>query len=114
MNSLSRFTFYVSRFTPTHHAMAKKKKLESKAPVPMTRGQLSRAQREQQRIRNLYTAGIVLGTVVMLVLAFAVVSTFIIKPNAEVASVNGVKINRATYDKLRRWNLYQEVQPQAL
>jgi parvulin-like peptidyl-prolyl isomerase len=94
--------------------MAKKKKLESKAPVPLTRGQLSRAQREQQRIRNLYTLGFVLGAFVVLVLAFAVVSTFIIKPNSEVASVNGVKINRATYDKLRRWNLFQQVQQQAI
>ena len=36
--------------------MAKKKKLQSTAPV-VTRGQLSRAAKEQQRIRNLYTAG---------------------------------------------------------
>src|SRR6266566_2306065 len=103
----------------THQTMAKKKKLESKAPVPMTRGQLSRAQREQQRIRNLYTAGIALGAVVVLVLAYAVVSTFIIKPNSEVASVatkdhSAVNMNRATYDKLRRWNLYQQVQQQAI
>jgi parvulin-like peptidyl-prolyl isomerase len=94
--------------------MAKKKKLESKAPVPLTRGQLSRAQREQQRIRNLYTLGIALGAFVLLVLAFAVISTFIIKPNSEVASVNGTKINRATYSKLRKWNLFQQVQQQAI
>jgi len=94
--------------------MAKKKKLESKAPVPLTRGQLSRAQREQQRIRNLYTLGIVLGAFVVLLLAVAVVSTFIIKPNTAVASVNGTNINRATYDKLRKWNLYQQIQQQAI
>ena len=83
--------------------MAKKKKLESKAPVPLTRGQLSRAQREQQRIRNLYTIGIGLGVMVVLLLGFAVISTFIIQPNAEVASVNGAKINRAAYNKLARF-----------
>jgi parvulin-like peptidyl-prolyl isomerase len=94
--------------------MAKKKKLESKAPVPLTRGQLSRAQREQQRIRTLYTAGIVLGVLVVLLLGFAAVSTFIIKPNTAVASVNGVNINRTTYDKLRRWNIYQQLQQAAL
>src|SRR4051812_3867561 len=94
--------------------MAKKKKLESKAPVPLTRGQLSRAQREQQRIRNLYTVGFIIGGVILLVLAFAVVSTFIIRPNTAVASVNGVNINRATYNKLRSWNLYQQVQQQAI
>jgi parvulin-like peptidyl-prolyl isomerase len=94
--------------------MAKKKKLESKAPVPMTRGQLSRAQREQQRVRNLYTVGIVLGVLVVLLLGFAAISTFIIKPNSEVASVNGTKINRTTYNKLRSWNIYQQLQQAAI
>src|SRR4051794_7199968 len=110
------FSIYVLRFRfyAYAYAMAKKKKLESKAPVPLTRGQLSRAQREQQRIRNLYTIGIVLGAFVLLVLAVAVISTFIIKPNTAVASVNGVNINRSTYDKLRKWNLYQQIQQQAI
>ncbi|MEO8288001.1 MAG: peptidylprolyl isomerase [Chloroflexota bacterium] len=93
--------------------MAKKKKLESTAPVPMTRGQLSRAQREQQQVRNLYTAGIALAAVLLLLLAFAVISTFIIRPNQEVASVNGTKISRATYNKLRNWSLYQQIQQEA-
>jgi hypothetical protein len=90
--------------------MAKKKKLESKAPVPMTRGQLSRAQKERQRIRNLYTAAIAIGTMVVLIIGLAVVSTYIIKPNAKVASVNGVTINRATYTKMRRYNIFQSIQ----
>jgi len=94
--------------------MAKKKKLESKAPVPLTRGQLSRAQREQQRIRNLYTIGIGLGVLVVLLLGFAVISTFIIQPNAEVANVNGTKINRTAYNKLRSWNIYQQIQQAAI
>lgn len=90
--------------------MAKKKKLESKAPVPMTRGQLSRAQQERQRVRNLYTAAIALGTILALILGMAVVNTFIIRPNAKVASVNGTTINRATYNKMRRYNIFQTIQ----
>ncbi len=94
--------------------MAKKKKLQSTAPVPLTRGQLSRAQKEQQQIRNLYTAGAVLGILIVLLLAFAAISTFIIKPNQTVGTVNGVNINRATYDKLRSWNLYQQIEQTAI
>jgi|GEM_PF-460626 len=94
--------------------MAKKKKLESKAPVPMTRGQLSRAQQERQRIRNLYTAAIAIVTMVVLIIGLAVVSTYIIRPNQEVASVNGVTINRATYNKMRRYNIFQSIQSNLL
>ena len=89
--------------------MPKKKKLQSTAPV-MTRGQLSRAAREAQRIRNLYTAGIALGVVIVLVLSFAVVFTYILRPNAEVARVNDKVINREAYNKLRRWGIYQQIQ----
>ena len=46
--------------------MANKKKAQSSAPVPLTRGQLSRAERERQRIRNLYTAAIALGMMLLL------------------------------------------------
>ncbi|HST04605.1 MAG TPA: peptidylprolyl isomerase [Chloroflexia bacterium] len=92
--------------------MAKKKKLQSTAPVP-TRGQLSRAAQEQQKIRNLYTAGIAIGALVVLVLGFAAAFTYVIQPNQEVAKVNDTSINRATYNKLRRWNLYQQLQQDA-
>jgi hypothetical protein len=88
--------------------MAKKKKLQSQAPV-MTRGQLSRAAREKRRIRNLYTAAIAVGTVVVLVLGYALINTYVIRPNAEVAKVGDVTITRDTYNKLRRYNLYSAV-----
>src|SRR3982750_1615418 len=87
--------------------MAKKKKLQPTAP-PMTRGQLSRAARERQQVRNLYTA--VFGVIVLslLVVGFSVFSAFVLKPNEEVAKVNGETITRSTYAKLRRWSLYQQ------
>jgi parvulin-like peptidyl-prolyl isomerase len=93
--------------------MAKKKKLESKAPVPLTRGQLSRAEREKRQIRNLYTAGVAIGTLMLLLVGFAIISTYIIRPNAQVASVGGQAINRATYNKMRRWNIFQNIQTAA-
>ncbi|HET6262127.1 MAG TPA: hypothetical protein VFG99_07790, partial [Chloroflexia bacterium] len=93
--------------------MAKKKKLESKAPVPLTRGQLSRAQREQRQIRNLYTAGIAIATLVALVIGYAAISTYVLRPNAQVAKVGDTTINRATYNKMRRWNIYQNIQTAA-
>jgi hypothetical protein len=93
--------------------MAKKKKLESKAPVPLTRGQLSRAQREQRQIRNLYTAGIAIATLVALVIGYAAISTYVLRPNAQVAKVGETTINRATYNKMRRWNVYQNIQTAA-
>lgn len=97
--------------------MAKKKKLQSQAPVPLTRGQLSRAQQEQRRIRNLYAAAIAVGTLVVLVVALAVVSTFILRPNQTVGTVRLIEhtnINRATYDKARRYSLWQTMQQNAL
>jgi parvulin-like peptidyl-prolyl isomerase len=97
--------------------MAKKKKLQSQAPVPLTRGQLSRAQQEQRKIRNLYATAVVVGTLVVLVVALAVVSTFILRPNQSVGRVNLIEdhtINRATYDKARRYSLWQTMQQNAL
>jgi parvulin-like peptidyl-prolyl isomerase len=94
--------------------MANKKKVQSSAPVPLTRGQLSRAERERQRVRNLYTAAIALGTMLVLILGFAVVFTFLIRPNQEVANVNGKSINRATYNALRRYQLFQQIQQVAV
>jgi hypothetical protein len=81
----------------------------------MTRGQLSRAERERQQIRNLYTVGFAVITLVVLILGFAVISTLVLQPNQTVASVqyqgqNKVDVNRATYNKLRRWNIWQEAQ----
>src|SRR5438309_2202803 len=93
--------------------MAKKKKLQPTAPV-LTRGQLSRAERERRQIRNLYTSVISIVSVALLVLLFAALSTFVLKPNEAVASVNGVNITRATYQKLRRWNVYQSLMQQQL
>ena len=90
-----------------------KKKLQPTAPV-MTRGQLSRAERERRQIRNVYTAVIGVISLVVLIILFAVVQTFILRPNETVASVNNVNITRATYQKLRRYNVFNTQAQQAL
>jgi hypothetical protein len=90
--------------------MAKKKKLASQAPVPLTRGQLSRRAREKQRIRNLYTAAMAVGTIVVLLIGWSIINTFVLRPNAEVAKVGDVTINREAYNKFRRYSLYQQIQ----
>ncbi len=94
--------------------MPKKKKLQSKAPVPLTRGQLSRAERERKQIRNLYAIAAGLATLIVLLFGLSIFTTYVLRPNAEVASVNGKTITRATYNKLRRWSLYQQIQNQGL
>lgn len=102
---------------PAVTAMPKKKKTQYTAPV-MTRGQLSRAQRERQQLRNLYTAIFSVVTLVVLIIAFAAFTQLVLRPNQQVASVGlagtTTNINRATYNKVRRWNLWQEAQSNAL
>ncbi len=80
----------------------------------MTRGQLSRAERERRRIRNLYAAAAGLATFVVLLFGLSAFTTFVLRPNAEVARVNDKVITRATYNKLRRWSVYQQIQNQGL
>ncbi len=78
--------------------------------MPLTRGQLSRVQQEQKKIRNLYAVAVAIGTLVVLVVGLAVVTTFLIRPNTQVARVNDTSISRATYEKLRRYSVYQTLQ----
>jgi parvulin-like peptidyl-prolyl isomerase len=89
--------------------MAKKKRLQPTAP-PMTRGQLSRAARERQQVRNLYTAVFAVVVLSALIVGYSVFSAFVLKPNEEVARVNGETITRGTYARMRRWDLYQQNQ----
>ncbi len=78
----------------------------------MTRGQMTRAERERRQIRNI-TTGILVGVALgALILLYGVVSTFFIRPNEAVASVNGVNITRGTYLKVRRYNVFQSIQQQ--
>lgn len=90
-------------------AMAKKKKQQQYAAPVMTRGQLSRAARERQQEMLLFRiiGGIVIFAV--LILAYAAFATFIQKPNEELAKVGDKSITRSTYEKLRRYTLYNQM-----
>ena len=75
----------------------------------MTRGQLSRHQREQQQIRRLYFIMGGVGALVALILAVALVSTYVIQPNTEVGKVGNETITRAAYNKYRAWQIYNQM-----
>ncbi len=75
----------------------------------MTRGQLSRHQRELQQTRRFYLAMAGVGVLIVLVLLTAVVSQYVIRPNIEVGKVNDQTITRAMYNKYRAWSLYNQL-----
>ena len=97
--------------------MANKKRLQSVTPPPpqrtMTKRQLTRYQREQQAIRRIVVLISAALAICLLVLLIPIYINVIVNPNRTVATVEGQNLNRATYDKQRRWDLYQQVQQDA-
>ena len=88
-------------------------------PHQMTRGQQSRYQREQQRVRRLYYA--MAGVTGLIVLLFAIVGVneLLIKPaqldaksKTIIATVGSTQISRATYNKRRSWDLFNQIRTQ--
>ena len=77
--------------------MARKKEVEaSRAP---TRRQVARSKKEQEQLRIIYMG---LGLVVLLivaVLAFGLLQTYVFEPNSPVATVNGTEIRTGDYQK---------------
>jgi len=76
-------------------------------PSTMNRKQLSRHAKEQ-RLRKILTIGTgVILTLVVLILAWGMYDQYVLKPRRPVATVNGVQIPLAEYQKLvqyRRWD----------
>ncbi len=96
--------------------MAKKKRLQSVTPPAqraMTKRQLTRFQREQQAQRRIVILLSAALAVCLLVLLIPIYINLVVNPNRTVATVEGQNLNRATYDKQRRWDLYQQVQQDA-
>jgi parvulin-like peptidyl-prolyl isomerase len=90
--------------------MANKRRKDAvQAPRQMTRGQLSRHQRELQRTRRFYLAMAGVGVLIVLVLLTAVVSQYVIRPNIEVGKVNDQTITRAMYNKYRAWQIFNQL-----
>src|SRR5690348_18005376 len=87
----------------------KKQQRAVQAPRQMTRGQLSRYQREQQQIRRLYLAMAGVGGVIVIILLAAVANQFWFQPNASVGKVGDQTITRAMYEKFRSWTIYNQL-----
>src|SRR3954469_21944770 len=95
--------------------MPKKRKQRVVIQHQMTRGQLSRHERELQRQRYLYYAMAAAAGVVVLIFAVLGISELIVKPAQQsaslkqvVATVGGQDITRETYNKQRSWELYNQ------
>ena len=74
--------------------MPKQKAQSSRSP---TRKQIAHSRREQEQLRLVYIGlGVVVGLVV-LVLAFGLIQTYVIEPNTPVAIVNGTEITTRDY-----------------
>ncbi|MHB1355283.1 MAG: peptidylprolyl isomerase [Anaerolineae bacterium] len=86
------------------------KQTQALPPKELTRKQLSRrAKDEQTRRLLLYSTGLVIGLVV-LVLAYGLLDQYYLRPRRPVASVNGSTITHMTYDKrlaYREWDYNQ-------
>lgn len=74
----------------------------------MTRGQLSRAARERQQEVLLYRVIGGIAVLALLIIGYAAYASFIQRPNEELANVGGKSISRSTYEKLRRYTLYNQ------
>jgi parvulin-like peptidyl-prolyl isomerase len=95
--------------------MPKKRKQRVIVPHQMTRGQLSRHQRELQRQRYLYYAMAGVGGLIVLVFAIVGLNELVLKPaqlgeslKQVVATVGDQQITRETYNKQRSWELYNQ------
>ncbi len=83
--------------------MPKQKAQSSRSP---TRKQIARSRREQEQLRLVYIGlGVVAGLVV-LVLAFGLIRTYVIEPNAPVAIVNGTEITTRDYQNTVKYNRF--------
>ncbi len=60
-------------------------------------------------MRRLYFAMAGVGALVVLILGVAVVSTYVIRPNASVGQVGNQTITRSEYNKYRSWQIYNQL-----
>src|SRR5262245_53736570 len=95
--------------------MPKKRKQRVIVQHQMTRGQMSRYQREVQRQRYLYYAMAGVGALIVLVFAVVILTQFVVKPaqlneslKQVVAAVGAQQLTRETYNKQRSWELYNQ------
>ncbi len=92
--------------------MAKKEIETTRTP---TRKQIARSRREQEQLRLIYMGLGLVGLLILFVLAFGIIQTYVIEPNRPVAIVNGTEITTAAYQDRVRYerflleNQYQQI-----
>lgn len=95
--------------------MAKQQIQSNRAP---TRKQIAFSRRERQQLRMIYIGLGIVGALILTVLAFGLLQTFVFEPNAPVASVNGVEIitrdyqNRVRYERFVLEDEYAQISQQ--
>ena len=92
--------------------MPKRETRPSRGP---TRKQIARSKREQEQLRLIYIGLGIVAALVVIVLAFGLFQTYVLEPNAPVASVNGVEITTGDYqDRVRYERFILEEQYQQI
>ena len=87
-------------------------------PNKPTRKQAAHSRREQEQLRLIYIGLGVVAVLIIIVLAFGLYQTYVIEPNAPVATVNGINIttrdyqNRVKYERFMLEDQLQQIQLQ--
>ena len=82
--------------------------------TPLTRRQISRAQREA-RIQRMIVVGVgIVGTLIIGLLLFAIINETLIKPRQTVLSVNGQEISAAEFEDRVKFDYYVQTGGQPL
>ncbi len=81
---------------------------DSKGQSRESRKEILRARKQEEQLRVIRIAAVIVGIILLLVLGIAVVNEFILTPNKSVATVNGVGISlrdwqaRVEYERAQR------------
>ncbi len=71
-----------------------------------TRKQIARSKREQRQLRMIYLGLGLVVALILIVLAFGLIQTYVLEPRAPVAIVDGVEISTAQYQDRVRYERY--------
>jgi parvulin-like peptidyl-prolyl isomerase len=83
--------------------MAKKQKIQEQT---LTRRQVARSRKEKEQLRLLYIGLGVVAALILIVLGFGLLQTYVLEPNSPVATVNGVEIKTRDYQQRVQYNRF--------
>jgi parvulin-like peptidyl-prolyl isomerase len=75
------------------------RKREEQASRALTRRQIARSKKEQEQLRIIYMGLGLVGLLIVAVLGFGLLQTYVFEPNSPVATVNGAEIRTGDYQK---------------